>query len=100
MDQTKSPVVSAVVSPQYAYDFLAQASHALLIDVRSSMEYLFVGHPVGAIHIAWIDDPDWDINVNFAAEVQQTAQKKAANDVKQNPHFFNLSQWGTHQRSA
>jgi rhodanese-related sulfurtransferase len=84
MPQTKSHVVS----PQYAHDFLTQESNALLIDIRSSMEYLFVGHPIGATHIAWIDDPDWDINPNFVKEVQQIAQKKFAKNVKQAPIFL------------
>lgn len=44
---------------------------ALLIDVRSSMEYLFVGHPVGAVHIPWIDEPDWEINEHFGVEIRK-----------------------------
>ena len=35
------------------------------------MEFLFVGHPVGAVHIAWIDEPDWDINPHFVTEVRK-----------------------------
>jgi rhodanese-related sulfurtransferase len=46
---------------------------ALLIDVRSSMEYLFVGHPQGAIHIPWIDEPDWVINKHFVTEIRKLA---------------------------
>lgn len=44
---------------------------SLLIDVRSHMEFLFIGHPVGAVHIPWIDEPDWDINPHFVREVRQ-----------------------------
>ena len=44
---------------------------ALLIDIRSSMEFLFVGHPVGAIHLAWIDEPDWVVNPHFVTEVRK-----------------------------
>lgn len=44
---------------------------AILIDIRSSMEYLFVGHPKGAVHVAWIDEPDWDINPDFSIEVRK-----------------------------
>jgi len=39
--------------------------------VRSTMEFLFVGHPKGAIHIAWIDEPDWDVNKDFVKEVRK-----------------------------
>ncbi len=44
---------------------------ALLIDVRSTMEFLFVGHPKGAIHVPWIDAPEWTINPEFVAQVRQ-----------------------------
>jgi len=39
--------------------------------VRSTMEYLFVGHPVGAVHIAWIDEPGWTVNPEFVTEVRK-----------------------------
>jgi len=54
-----------------AWDICQKNSKALLIDVRSSMEYLFVGHAVGAIHIPWIDEPDWVINPNFVIEIRK-----------------------------
>ena len=43
----------------------------LLIDVRSHMEFLFIGHPTGAINIPWIDEPDWVVNPNFVREIRQ-----------------------------
>ena len=43
----------------------------VLVDIRSSMEYLFVGHPVGAVHVAWIDEPDWDVNPDFVREIRK-----------------------------
>lgn len=59
------------LSPKQAWQLLQDEPKALLIDVRSQMEFLFIGHPVGAIHIAWIDEPDWNINPHFAAEVRK-----------------------------
>jgi len=53
-----------------AWDFLHKNPSAVLVDIRSSMEFLFIGHPVGAIHIAWMDDPDWDINPHFEDEIK------------------------------
>lgn len=61
------------LSPKAAYTHLQEIPNSLLIDIRSSMEYLFVGHPVGAVHIAWIDEPDWEVNPNFTEEVKQAA---------------------------
>ncbi|HEB59795.1 MAG TPA: rhodanese-like domain-containing protein [Gammaproteobacteria bacterium] len=59
------------VTPREAVQILEKDPRALLVDVRSHMEFLFIGHPVGAINIPWIDEPDWVINPHFAAEVRK-----------------------------
>ncbi|MDH5612354.1 MAG: rhodanese-like domain-containing protein [Gammaproteobacteria bacterium] len=59
------------LSPEQAWQICQKNSRALLIDVRSSMEYLFVGHPVGAIHIPWIDEPDWVVNMSFVTDIRK-----------------------------
>lgn len=59
------------ILPKAAYDLLQKNSRALLIDIRSDMEFLFVGHPKEAVNIAWIDEPDWVINPHFTAEVRK-----------------------------
>ena len=64
------------MSPQESYQLLQSTPNSTLIDIRSSMEYLFVGHPANAIHIAWIDEPDWEINPVFIAEITKTVSKK------------------------
>lgn len=59
------------ISAKDAHQKLQSDPRALLIDVRSNMEYLFIGHPVDAISIPWIDEPEWIINPNFAADVRK-----------------------------
>lgn len=59
------------ISPKQAHDMTLEDTRTVLVDVRSSMEYLFVGHPVGAVNIPWIDEPDWVENPHFAAEVRK-----------------------------
>lgn len=59
------------ISPKEAYELQQKNPSALLIDVRSTMEYLYVGHPVGAIHIPWIDQPEWTVNPDFVKQVRQ-----------------------------
>lgn len=61
------------LTPKEAYQFLHDQPLALLIDVRSEMEFLFVGHPVGAIMVPWNDGPDWEINPHFVAHVKKAA---------------------------
>ena len=60
-----------ILSATEAAEFLSQDPQAIFIDVRSHMEYLFIGHPSGAIHIPWIDEPDWVINPDFVRELRQ-----------------------------
>lgn len=59
------------LTPQQAWQMLQDDPRALLIDIRSTMEFLFVGHPVGAIHIPWIDEPDWTVNPHFVTRVRE-----------------------------
>lgn len=61
------------LDPTQAHEFLEKNSDALFIDCRSEMEYLFVGHPVGALHVAWNDGPDWEINPHFVGHVKKLA---------------------------
>jgi len=59
------------LTPAEAWKICQENSRALLIDVRSSMEYLFVGHPVGAVHVPWIDEPDWVVNPHFVTDIRK-----------------------------
>jgi rhodanese-related sulfurtransferase len=59
------------LTPKQAWDLCQKNTRALLIDIRSSMEYLFVGHPKGAIHVPWIDEPDWVVNPHFVTDVRK-----------------------------
>jgi rhodanese-related sulfurtransferase len=59
------------ISAKEAWQMLQDNPRAVLVDVRSDMEFLFVGHPSGAIHIPWIDYPEWKLNPNFVTEVRK-----------------------------
>ncbi|MFO7953478.1 rhodanese-like domain-containing protein [Thioalkalivibrio sp.] len=59
------------ISPVETYERLQARPRDLLIDVRSTMEYLFVGHPTGSVHIPWIDEPDWTVNPQFVPQVRK-----------------------------
>lgn len=64
-----SEVIS--ISPKEAYQLIQDKPQSVLVDVRSAMEYLFVGHPTGAISIPWIDEPHWKVDPNFATHIRQ-----------------------------
>lgn len=62
-----------------ASQLLKDNPEAQLIDIRTSMEFLFIGHPTESTHVAWMDDPDWEFNPNFYKEINQM-QKSSTNN--------------------
>ncbi|HGG58716.1 MAG TPA: rhodanese-like domain-containing protein [Gammaproteobacteria bacterium] len=60
----------ATITPKQAWEMVQTIPSAVLIDVRSSMEFLMIGHPKGAVHIPWVDEPDWEPNPNFVRQVR------------------------------
>ena len=66
------------LNPRQAWDLLQQNTDAVLVDVRTKIEHAFVGHPVGAIHVAWKEAPDWQLNSAFVAEVEKRVPNKKA----------------------
>jgi rhodanese-related sulfurtransferase len=59
------------LTPEQAWQMMQDDPRTILVDIRSSMEFLFVGHPKGAVHIPWIDEPDWTVNPHFLTEVRK-----------------------------
>jgi rhodanese-related sulfurtransferase len=89
------------LSPIQAYALLQETPRSILIDIRSAMEYLFVGHPVGSVHIAWIDEPDWDVNPNFVAEIQNLLENRFKNsDPRQDATVLLICRSGKRSREA
>lgn len=59
------------LTPVEAWEMLEANQRVVMIDVRSSMEFLFVGHPRGSVHVPWIDAPSWTVNADFITEVRK-----------------------------
>lgn len=62
------------LTPKEAQAFREQYGNTLFVDVRMEIEYLYVGHPPGVVHIAWYEypamQPDTD---SFVQQVQREA---------------------------
>lgn len=67
------------VKPRQAYEILKDTDDAALIDVRSTMEYQYVGHPVNAIHVPLKEPPDWETKTDFVENLE-TALKQQFSD--------------------
>jgi len=61
------------LTPKEAAAFLESNPNAVFIDCRSEWEFLFVGHPLGAILIPWYEGENWDLNPRFLGEVRIAA---------------------------
>lgn len=46
------------LSPREAWEFVQARPDALFLDVRMEIEYLYVGHPPGVVHVAWYEYPE------------------------------------------
>ena len=68
-------MIEKVSSPE-AHNILQKSIEVVLIDVRSSMEYEYVGHPVGSIHVPIKEPPEWEILPNFIDSVKSELMKK------------------------
>ncbi len=59
------------LTPKQAWQLHLDDARAVLVDIRSTMEFLFVGHPSSALHVAWIDEPEWTVNPHFVTDVRK-----------------------------
>lgn len=68
------------VTPSTAWQILTTDARAVLLDVRSKVEYDYVGHPAGALNIMWKDYPEWKENAGFVAEVKAALAARGGDD--------------------
>ena len=64
------------VDPKQAYDILQNTGDAVLIDVRSTMEYQYVGHPPNALHVPLKEPPDWETRNDFVEKLETVLQQE------------------------
>ena len=62
------------LTPLQAYAYLQARHETLFVDVRMEIEYLYVGHPPGVVHVPWYEYPDMHADgERFVASVQREA---------------------------
>lgn len=69
------------VTPPEAYTLLQQNDQAVLVDVRSTMEYEYVGHPPEAVHVPVKEPPGWETRDEFVDELKNALQNRFKTDV-------------------
>lgn len=74
---------------------------AVLLDVRSQVEFSYVGHPPGAINIPWKDAPDWCVDDRFVNKVRAAlAERFPARERPEDIPVLALCRSGARSRSA
>jgi len=46
------------LTPRETHAYLQERANALFVDVRMEIEYLYVGHPPGVVHVPWYEYPE------------------------------------------
>ncbi len=69
------------LDPRAAWTLLQQNPEAVLVDCRTEIEFMYVGHPVGAEHVAWQEGPDWEIDPEFVDKVKRLVRNDLTRPV-------------------
>ena len=72
-------------TPEQAWEILRDKPEAVLLDVRTRMEYEYVGHPPGAVHVPWQEIPDWKVRPEFVSEVREALRATGSAAPEQIP---------------
>jgi rhodanese-related sulfurtransferase len=76
------------VDPLQAHAQIAADPMAVLLDVRSRMEYDYVGHPIGAVHVPWKEFPEWRINADFVDAVRSLLRAAGVAEPEERPVYL------------
>ena len=64
------------LNPQQSWSLLQENPSAVMVDVRTAIEHSFVGHPPEAVHVAWKEFPDMQLNGQFVTQVEEKVKDK------------------------
>ncbi len=60
------------LTPRETWQYLQEHPQALFLDVRMEIEYLYVGHPQGVVHVPWYEYPEMQARPEaFVAQVRR-----------------------------
>ncbi len=59
------------VNPPEAWEIIQTDPASILLDVRTSMEFEYVGHPLNAVNIPWMEAPTWQVDPGFVGKVRE-----------------------------
>lgn len=88
------------IHPTEAWETLQKQPQAVLLDVRSTMEYKYVGHPIGAVHVPWKEAPDWENDPQFVAKVRAALTQRAGDSTPEDLPVMTICRSGKRSLAA
>jgi len=88
------------ITPREAWDILQSNPRAVVLDVRSKVEFDYVGHPVGAVHVPWQEFPGWQADPQFVEKVRGKLADRGAANPEQELTVLSMCRSGSRSRAA
>ena len=88
------------ITPPEAWERLQTDPEAVLLDVRSRIEFEFVGHPLNAVHVPWQEAPYWGVDPDFVNKVRHVLRQTREADLPESVPVLALCRSGARSLSA
>ena len=88
------------ITPAEAWEMLKSDPGAVVLDVRSKVEFDYVGHPVGAVHVPWQEFPGWQVDPQFIEKVRKKLADRGATNPEQSVTVLSLCRSGSRSRAG
>ncbi len=88
------------VTPPEAWELIQTNPDAILLDVRTSMEYEYVGHPLNAVNIPWMESPDWQVDGGFVKKVRELLAHRPSEQAPEQTPLLAICRSGKRSEAA
>jgi rhodanese-related sulfurtransferase len=88
------------ITPTDAWTLLQDDKDAVLLDVRSRVEFDYVGHPPGAVHVPWKEAPAWEVDPDFVQKVRDRLARAGAQAAPEDRAVLALCRSGARSGAA
>ena len=88
------------VTPSEAWQALNEDATSVLLDVRSQMEYEYVGHVPASVLVALKEPPRWQSDPNFVDKVRQALEHSRPGQAPEELTIYTLCRSGARSMVA
>ncbi len=88
------------ISAPEAWALLNENGNAVLLDVRTTMEYEYVGHPPEAVHLPWKEAPDMQVDPAFVDKARRVLGEARPGCAPEDLTVLTLCRSGARSKAA